>query len=248
MLWKLQPQRYKDAAAFEQRLGYQFSDRSHLYEALTQRSALVGVSEVTDEILAMRPWNERLEFLGDSVLGLVISEALLTSGQVLSEGDMSRVRAGVVCEANLARIAREQLSLGDMLVLGGSELATGGRDKPSILADAFEALLGAVFLDGGWDEARRLIQKLFASELTKNSSLYLEADAKTKFQELAQVRYRLTPTYDVIAESGPAHRKSFEVAAMIGTEVWGQGSGTTKKEAAQAAARQALTRMTEVTT
>jgi ribonuclease-3 len=84
--------------------------------------------------------------------------------------------------------------------------------------------------------------------LTKNSSLYLEADAKTKFQELAQVRYRLTPTYDVIAESGPAHRKSFEVAAMIGTEVWGQGSGTTKKEAAQAAARQALTRMTEVTT
>ncbi len=246
MLWTLQPQRYKPAAALEQRLGYHFRNRNLLFEALTQRSALVGVPEINEDVLARRPWNERLEFLGDSVLGLVISEALLTMGQVLSEGDMSRVRSGIVCEGNLARIARESLQLGDVIVLGGSELATGGQHKASILADAFEALLGAVFLDGGWDEARRLIQKLFATELTAPQAAYLDADAKTKFQELAQARYRLTPVYELLEEAGPAHQKSFKVAAMIGAEIWGQGSGSTKKEAAQAAARQALSHMTEV--
>jgi ribonuclease-3 len=246
VLWTLQPQRYKSAAALEQRLGYQFRNRTLLFEALTQRSALVGVAGMTEDVLASRPWNERLEFLGDSVLGLVISEALLNMGQVLSEGDMSRARAGIVCEANLARIARESLQLGDVIVLGGSEMATGGQAKASILADAFEALLGAVFMDAGWDEARRLIQRLFAAELLAPQAGYFEADAKTKFQELAQASRRLTPTYEVLEEAGPAHQKSFKVAAMIGADVWGQGSGSTKKEAAQAAARQALSRMTEV--
>ncbi len=245
MLWTIQPHRYQAAAALEQRLGYQFRAKPLLFEALTQRSALVGVPEATEAVLASRPWNERLEFLGDSVLGLVIAEALLMSGRTLSEGDMSRVRAGIVCEANLARIARDTLQLGDAIVLGGSELATGGREKASILADALEALLGALYLDAGWQEAKRLVQMLFAVELTAAPEVYLDADAKTKFQELAQAFCRMTPYYQVIGETGPAHQKSFDVAAMIGEDVWGQGSGSTKKEASQAAARQALLRMTE---
>ena len=246
MFWNIQPNRYLNASRVEKTLGYAFRRRDLLLEALTHRSALVGIPEVTDAVLATRPWNERLEFLGDSVLGLVISEALLSSGCGLSEGEMSRIRAAIVCESNLARIARETMSLGDILVIGGSELATGGRDKTSLLADAVEAILGAVFSDGGWDEARRVIQALFSEELTGDIRRFLAGDAKTMFQEFAQAKLRVTPTYDVVGESGPAHQKSFEVAVKVGDEIWGQGQGISKKDAAQAAARSALKRVSEV--
>ena len=246
MLWTIQPSWYQQSSQIEQRLGYQFARRELLFEALTHRSAFVGVHEISEADLAQRPWNERLEFLGDSVLGLVVSEALLASSHGLSEGEMSRVRAAIVCESNLARMARVKLNLGDVLVIGGSEKATGGEDKTSLLADALEAVLGAVFCDGGWESARRITQALFADELNCDLRRLLVGDAKTQLQELTQAKMRLTPTYDVVDEVGPAHKKSFEVAVKIGDEVWGKGRGVSKKDAAQAAARLALSRLVEV--
>lgn len=246
MLWTLQPSLYTASSVIEERIGYVFSDKSKLYEAITHRSALVGVSGIGDEVLADRPWNERLEFLGDSVLSLVISEALIVSSHGLSEGEMSRIRAAIVCESNLARLARERLLLPQILVLGASEKGSGGRDKTSLLADALEAILGAVFSDGGWEAARRVTQRLFAEELTGDVRRFLMGDAKTLFQEMAQEKLRQTPTYSVTAESGPAHQRSFEVIAKIGDQEWGRGTGISKKDAAQAAARFALERMREV--
>ena len=246
MLWTIQPSYYQNASFVEAALGYTFSHKDNLFEALTHRSALVGVSGINDRVLATRPWNERLEFLGDSVLGLVISELLLDSDHGLSEGEMSRVRAAIVCEVNLARIGREKLFLHNALVIGGSEIGSGGRDKPSMIADAVEAVLGAVFKDGGWDAARLVVRFLFADDLAGDLRRYVFGDAKTMFQELSQARLKLTPTYDVVGESGPAHKKSFEMVVKVGDEVWGQGEGISKKDAAQAAARAALERMAEV--
>ena len=246
MLWTIKPSFYQKASLVEAALGYGFTNKESLFEALTHRSALVGVSGIDDAVLASRPWNERLEFLGDSVLGLVISEVLLASDHGLSEGEMSRVRAAIVCEPNLARIGREKLSLHDALVIGGSEIGSGGRDKPSMIADAVEAVLGAVFTDGGWDAARQVTRVLFADDLTGDLRRYVFGDAKTMFQELSQAKLKATPTYDVVAESGPAHKRSFEMVVKVGDEVWGQGEGISKKDAAQAAARAALQRMAEV--
>lgn len=245
MLWTLKPSLYSNTSRIEASLGFVFSKKEILWEALTHRSALVGVATVTADILAMKPWNERLEFLGDSVLGLVVSESLLTSSAVLSEGEMSRVRAAIVCEDNLARIART-ISLGDALVLGGSEVATDGKNKASILADALEALLGAVYKDGGWEAARRVTRALFVAELTGDPRRFLDGDSKTKLQELIQAKFKTTPTYDVVRETGPAHQKSFEVAVKIDGNILAQGQGASKKDAAQAAARQALSRFVGV--
>jgi len=245
VLWTLQPSLYANASRIEARLGFVFSKKEILWEALTHRSALVGVAEVTADILAMKPWNERLEFLGDSVLGLVVTESLLMSSAVLSEGEMSRVRAAIVCEDNLARIAR-MISLGETLVLGGSEVATEGWKKASILADALEALLGAVYKDGGWEAARRVTLALFAAELAGDPRRFLDGDPKTKLQEILQAKFKTTPTYDVVGETGPAHQKSFEVAVKIDGKVLAQGQGNSKKDAAQAAAKQALSRFVGV--
>jgi ribonuclease-3 len=246
VLWKIQPSRYSGAADVEARLGYKFAKRDALYESLTHRSAFVGLDELTTNALQHRPWNERLEFLGDSVISLVVSECLLAADGALSEGEMSRIRAAVVCEANLARIAREKLDISSALVLGPSELASGGREKTSLLADALEAVLGAVFTDGGWEAARRVVQSLLSDELTGNPRRFLDGDAKTAFQELAQEKLRVTPTYAVISEKGPAHQKAFEVIARLGDEEWGRAWGASKKEAAQLAARSALSRMKEL--
>ncbi len=243
MLWNIQPFLYVGSSVIEDRLGYVFAAKEKLYEAITHRSALVGVPGVGDEVLAERPWNERLEFLGDSVLGLVISDALLASSHGLSEGEMSRIRASIVCEANLARIARERLMLPGILVLGASEKASGGRDKVSLLADALEAILGAVFSDRGWDAARHVTRTLFSDELSGDVRRFLAADAKTIFQELAQEKLHVTPTYAVIAEAGPAHQRTFEVVAKLGEDEWGRGIGFSKKDAAQVAARFALERI-----
>lgn len=246
VLWKIQPSRYINSAQVETKLGYQFNCREHLFEALTHRSAFVGLDEITKDALQRRPWNERLEFLGDSVLGLVVSETLLAADGALSEGEMSRIRASIVCETNLARIARERMGLSEVIVLGPSELASGGREKTSLLADALEAILGAVFIDGGWDSARRVTQLLLANELTGDPRRFLEGDAKTVFQELAQEKLRVTPTYVVTAEKGPAHKRDFEVIARLGEEEWGRAWGGSKKEAAQLAAKSALIRLKEL--
>jgi ribonuclease-3 len=245
VLWTLKPNLYINASRIEASVAYEFSRKEILWESLTHRSALVGVAGVTADVLAMKPWNERLEFLGDSVLGLVISEALLNSSEGLSEGEMSRVRAAIVCEDNLVRIART-IHLGEALVLGGSEIATDGQNKSSILADALEALLGAVYKDGGWEAARQVTQSLFAAELTGDPRRFLDGDPKTKLQEIIQAKFKTTPTYDVVGETGPSHKKYFEVAVKIDGNILAQGHGASKKDAAQAAARRALSQFVGV--
>jgi ribonuclease-3 len=246
VLWTVDPSRYEGASLIEERLGYVFSSKEILYEALTHRSALVNLPANESTSPTAMPWNERLEFLGDSVLGLVISEALLVSAHGLAEGQMSRVRAGIVCEKNLAIIARDKLSLDKVLVLGGAELSSGGREKPSLLADSVEAILGAVFIDGGWSSARQVTRHLFAENLAGDLLRYFLGDAKTLFQEQIQASHRVTPVYEVISEVGPAHQRLFEMVVKVGDKVLGQGTGITKKDAAQAAARHALQRTTEV--
>ena len=246
MLWTIHPSRYDGASLIEARLGYVFTRKEILFEALTHSSAVADIQGSDRGSSAAMPWNERLEFLGDSVLGLVISEALLTSAHGLAEGQMSRVRAGIVCEKNLAIIARDKLQLHQILVIGASEQASGGRDKPSMLADSVEAILGAVFTDGGWDAARRVTKDLFSGNLAGDLRRYFTGDAKTLFQEQIQATQRVTPTYEVISEVGPAHQRSFEVAVKVGDQVFGMGTGISKKDAAQAAARHALSRTTEV--
>lgn len=248
-LWEVKSHWYSKVDALEERLGYVFIRKEWLYEALTHRSALVseGLDETT--FLEDRPWNERLEFLGDSVLGLTMSDYLCSHARTLSEGEMSRIRASLVCEESLAALARGNLQLGEYLILGQSELRNAGRDKTSILADALEAVIGAVYSDGGWEAAKALVLKLYAEPLAQNLEFCLERDHKTVFQEVAQARFRSTPTYDVLSEIGPPHSRLFEVAVFLDRdshrEEWGRGSGTTKKRAAQAAASQALKRWKE---
>jgi ribonuclease-3 len=240
MLWITHPQRYSETPRLEKALGYQFRERALLCEALTQRSAYTDIPGISKDMMANRPWNERLEFLGDSVLSLVIAGALHRKSQGYSEGDMSKARAALVCESNLARIARDKLDLGNALVIGRSELASGGRDKVSLIADAFEAILGAVYLDGGFENASRVIAELFAADLDSGISQLLTLDTKTTFQELIQASHQITPTYEVISSSGPAHQKTFEVAVKVGETTWATGRGLSKKEATQSAARAAL--------
>jgi ribonuclease III len=246
VLWNIQPNRYVNVNQLESKLGYVFVNKELLFEALTHRSALACLQHDAERLSSQRPWNERLEFLGDSVLGLVISECLISSGLILSEGDMSRIRAAIVCAANLARIGRDTLSLGDFIVLGTGELASGGRTKANILADALEAIFGAVFKDSGWSEARRVILTLCGHDLDGDLRRYLQGDYKTKLQEWTQAQLKGTPVYQVISEMGPPHERQFEVEVKVHEQVLGFGAGASKKDAAQAAAKLALSRLTEV--
>lgn len=249
VLWELKPELYSQIDRLEATLGYAFTNKAWLCEALTHRSALVTPGIDEDTLVQERRWNERLEFLGDSVLGLTITEHLSGLKRILSEGDMSRIRAALVCEDSLARLAREKLNLGRYLILGMSEERSAGREKSSLLADAVEAVIGAVFSDGGWIPARTLVLKLYDALLQKGFDECLERDHKTVLQEFAQAKFHRAPTYDVLAENGPAHDRLFEVAVYLNQdgsrEEWGRGSGKTKKRAAQMAALQALERLKE---
>ncbi|MCX6125244.1 MAG: ribonuclease III [Proteobacteria bacterium] len=248
-LWDIKPQLFSDLRGLEHKLGYEFRRKAWLYESLTHRSALVSEGLAEQALEDDRPWNERLEFLGDSVLGLTITQYLCGLSRSFSEGDMSRMRAALVCEESLANIAKVKLDLGSYLVLGQSELSSNGRGKNSLLANAFEAVIGAVFSDAGWEAARALVLRLFEEVLSTSLVTCLERDHKTVFQEASQAKFRVTPTYDVLSEAGPAHARLFEVAVYVenssGREEWGRGSGTTKKRAAQVAAARAVERLKE---
>jgi len=178
--------------------------------------------------------NERLEFLGDAVLDLVVGHLLMDRYPDLREGPLSVTRAQVVSEAGLAEIAGE-LSLGEWLKLGKGEDRSGGRTKPSILADAFEAVVAAVYLDGGFPAAWEMVVRLLSRRLAsvETSGFY---DFKTRFQEMALARLGSQPTYRVVAEIGPDHAKRFVVAAMVDEVEWAMAEGRSKKEAEQAAA------------
>jgi ribonuclease-3 len=215
-------------AGLEKELGYAFSDVSLLVRALTHvsynRSKSAGHNEV-------------LEFLGDAVLDLVISDLLIRSFPEKSEGDLSRMRAALVNSPALAEKAA-RLSLGSSLRLGKGEERSGGRDKPSILAGAFEALLGAVYRDGGYEPTRRVIEKYFGVDI-KEKKLG-QQDYKTRLQEISQMLFRAPPSYRLVSESGPDHDKFFVTEIAMGGKVLGKGRGKTKKQAEQEAAKEAL--------
>jgi ribonuclease-3 len=227
-----------DAAATErllERLAYRFRSPSLLDDALTHKSYL---NEAPDPA---RRDNERLEFLGDAVLDLVISEALLSRFPQAPEGTLSKLRARVVSEAALSQVAR-RLELGGALRLGRGEELTGGRDKPSLLADALEAVIAAIYADGGIDAAREVVLAAFAEPLD-NLSRPEVTDHKTELQEVCQRAFGGLPVYRVLGESGPDHHKEFEVELSIRGEVYGIGTGRSKKEAEQRAAQHALQKL-----
>lgn len=221
----------------EKEIGYRFLDRSLLETALTHSSY---ANERHGEQVQSY---ERLEFLGDSILGLVAAEYLFAHEPPLPEGQMTRLRAELVCEASLHRTALA-LSLGDAMRLGKGEEHTGGRTRPSILADMVEAVIAAIYLDAGMDEARRFVldKILCGAEI---SDTHRGADYKTRLQELVQRRSDRHIAYVLTDESGPDHDKRFTFEARINGEAVGSGVGRTKKEAEQMAARKALETMTE---
>ena len=214
----------------EERIGYQFRQEGIL------RQALIHSSFAHEKHMARFSDNERLEFLGDAVLEVVSSEFLYQNYPDLSEGDLTKLRASIVCEPTLAICTRE-LELGKYLFLGKGEAQTGGRERPSVLSDALEAVIGAIYLDGGFDEARRFIRRFILTDIEHKKLFY---DSKTILQELVQGSYDEPLHYLLLAEEGPDHDKRFRVVAQIGERKIGEGSGRTKKAAEQEAAYQAL--------
>ena len=209
-------------------LGYSFADPALLERCLTH---------VSHERSQSDGHNEVLEFLGDAVLELAVSELLIRRYPERSEGDLSRMRAGLVNSDVLAEKAA-QLHLGAFLRLGKGEESSGGRTKPSILADAFEALIGAVFRDGGYGPALGIVERYFAADLgEKNLG---QRDFKTRLQEISQMLFRQPPVYRVIAEKGPDHAKRFVTEIFVGGKVLGRGEGPSKKQSEQEAAERAL--------
>ena len=183
--------------------------------------------------------NQRLEFLGDAVLGLTVSEIIYNEYPNFPEGRMTKVRANVVCESTLARIARDVL-LGEFLYLGKGEEATGGRKRTSILADALEALIGAIYIDGGIEQAKQFVKNYFYNEIKDTIQKQNYKDYKFTLQELTQRDNKEKLYYEVIGESGPDHDKIFTVHVKFHNKILGKGKGKSKKEAEQAAAKSAL--------
>jgi len=218
----------------ERRLGYRFSDPSLLETALTHRSH--SYERGRDRVGNY----ERLEFLGDSLLGFLAAEWLYREDGRADEGTLSRRRQGVVRTTTLARAAG-RLALGEAVLLGKGEESTGGREKRSLLADTFEAVLGAVYLDGGIKAARAFVRRHLKPELEAvRGAETSDDDYKTRLQEEIQARLQRTPRYRIVATFGPAHAREFEAAVMLDDEVLGTGRGTTRKRAEQQAARVAL--------
>ena len=218
--------------ALEQTIAYTFRDRSLL------RTALTHSSYANEHGCAS---NERLEFVGDSVLGLVTASALYARFPDMPEGKMTRLRAELVCEQSLRDVA-ETLELGRWLLLGRGEESSGGRTRHSILADCVEAVLAAIYLDGGMEPAARFITEHVLSKLDDGAGALMR-DWKTELQELIQRKPGRTLSYAMTGESGPDHLKRFSAAVSMNGTVIGAGEGRTKKEAEQAAARAALESM-----
>ena len=207
-------------------LGHRFVRPEQLGVALIHRSAGEPAN------------NEKLEFLGDAVLALAMSDLLMAHFPAASEGDLSKIRASLVNAEVLARKARE-MDLGRWLTLGRGEERTGGRDKPSILAAAYEAVLGAVYLDAGYEAARTMVERHFAADVDAHGTVGLR-DYKTQLQELTQRLFRATPAYSLVEETGPDHEKRFVSEIAIEGRTCGRGIGRSKKTAEQAAAMEAL--------
>lgn len=214
----------------EKEIGYSFNDPAILKEALSH-------SSYTNEGKAGSN-NERLEFLGDSILSLVVSEKLFLDYHELPEGELSKIRAGLVCEKSLYKFA-ERIRLGKYMYLGKGEDRTGGRNRPSILADSFEALIAAIYLDGGLEEARLFILRFIPKNINAQKFRPL-SDYKTALQEIIQQNKEEKIEYKLISESGPDHDKIFDVHVRLNSNVIGKGKGKSKKQAEQDAAKEAM--------
>jgi ribonuclease-3 len=219
--------------SLESTLGFTFADKSLLRRALTHSSYL----NENPEIGGLD--NERLEFLGDAVLGFIIAEHLYHRCPEMREGELTNLRAALVKRETLALLAAN-LGLGDYLFLSRGEAERGGRQRPAILCAALEALIGATFLDSGPEAAKQVVLRLIEPQLERLTRGELALDAKSLLQQVSQGRWRITPSYRTMAESGPDHAKEFTVEAIIGGRVIGRGTGRTKQAAEQEAARAAL--------
>jgi len=220
----------------EKNLGYFFTDKGLLLEAVTHRSFHHENPGMASS------YNERLEFLGDSVLGLVVVEHLFKSEKYYSESTMSKIKSYLVKEAILSDVAAG-LALGEYLRLGRGEKETGGRGKKSILADAMEAVLGAIYMDGGYERARELTLRLLREKIDAAVSSEQFFDFKTDLQEESQIRFGVLPRYATVKQEGEEHKKIFTVEVYIKGERLGSGIGRSKKEAETVAAKEALSKI-----
>lgn len=223
----------QDISHTETALNLSFSDKTLLRRALTHRSYL---NENPDYPLED---NERLEFLGDAILDFITGEYLYHRFPEVAEGRLTNLRSALVRTESLAQFAAE-LNLGDFMYLGRGEEDSGGRSRPAILCDAFEALIGALYLDQGIGASREFACKFIEPALQEILASHAEKDPKSRLQEVAQSHYQLTPTYRTVKEQGPDHAKEFTVEAIIGNKTYGAGTGYSKQNAAQAAAQEAL--------
>lgn len=219
----------KEPKEFQQKIGYQFNDEKLLTQALTHSSY------ANEKHMKKLSDNERLEFLGDAVLEIISSDFLYKNYTDQPEGELTKLRASLVCEPTLAICAKE-IGLGDYLRLGRGEDLTGGRGRKSILSDALEAVIGAIYLDGGFANAKEFVLKYILTDIEHKQLFY---DSKTILQELIQGRHEQL-SYELIDESGPDHDKQFTVAVLVDGERVSEGEGHTKKAAEQQAAYQAL--------
>jgi ribonuclease-3 len=225
-----------DLSALQALLGITFSEPSLLEQAV------VHSSYINENPAFTLGHNERLEFLGDAILGYIIAEKLYKEFPDLAEGDMTKLRAALVRRDTLARVARN-IRLGDFLHMGKGEEASGGRNKTPNLAGALEAMIAAIYLDRGADITRDVVLKLLDKELSKAISHGMSIDYKSRLQETVQSRYQLAPVYRLVAEAGPDHDKTFTVEVMVGESILGTGTGKSKKLAETEAARLALDRL-----
>lgn len=235
-LSKLEKKKLKE---LEKRLGTRFWKRTLLKRALTHKSY------ANEKRWGAEGHNERLEFLGDAVLELVVSHALMEIYPKASEGELSKLRASIVNEKSLAKLARS-LKLGEQLYLGKGEDLGQGREKPSLLADAYEAVLGALYLDRGFKKSFKVIRKQFDQLISELYEAPVYKDYKTELQERAQNLYKTIPKYRLVEEMGPDHDKTFKIDILIHQTIYGTGEGKSKKEAEQKAAKQALEQVEKI--
>lgn len=219
----------------EQVIGYKFNDRDLLAHAMTHSSY------ANEKHWEKARNNERLEFLGDAVLELVSSDFLFHKNSHMPEGEMTRTRASMVCEQALAYCAGE-IHLGEYLMLGRGEEATGGRERASVVSDAMEALIGSIYLDGGFASAKEFIHKFILNDLGNKQLFY---DSKTILQEMVQGMGREALTYELLGEDGPEHNRVYETCAKIGGREIGRGQGRSKKAAEQMAAYRGILKLKE---
>ncbi len=212
------------------KLGYEFKDPSLLETALTH-------SSYANELSC--PSNERLEFLGDALLGCVVSVLLYEKYPSYTEGDLSKIRSRVVSGANFAKYA-EMLGLGEQIRLGKGEESTGGRERESNNANAFEALIGALYLDAGYEKVFEMVSRLFRDAIEEDD---FPRDSKTQLQEVSQSVFGKTPEYRVLSEEGPQHERTFTVEVRISSDLAGTGKGRSKRQSEQSAARDALRKL-----